>query len=270
MAITFAEAARFVRTEFAERGTFISDDTGNMEIKDAMQIALNELNLELRFLRDRTTINGSSYIASWGSNPFMYELPATFLAIDRWGGILQNGIHRLEASEAQYALQQEKAVGSPSTSGTITTTDFFEESFTGLVFHYFTRFVMKSEVDAGRSGFLAYFDPQLALTSTVEFSFICTHGDPTTLIYLPTQFKSLLTFKTCELLSMKFVSAGRCSPAVLNAFSQLAEQRLMAAKTYFDNKPQKPRIHCAKEIGMYNSALYHAGYGGRIVHDGTG
>lgn len=262
--LVFADVATSIRTKLAERtdGQFINDLTGAAEVQDVMQEALNQLNNKLRFLRDTTTIDGTSYIASWGSNPFMYELPSTFHAIDELSGIVQNGIHRLEASERQYATLQAAHIAPVDTPHTVSTEDFFEIDFSGVIFHYFTRWVLKSEIDNSRSGYLCYFDPQLG-TGTVSFNFIARHPDPNVQIYLPEQFKSLLVHTACKLLSPKFVNAGRASPEMPRFFAALANEDMAIAEEYFNQKPRKSRILGPRDRGMYGSARGRATAGGR-------
>lgn len=260
--MNFTEVVTAVRAMWSEvtDKQFLYDTTGPAELQLVIQEALNELNTELKFLRDRTTINGSSYITScgsgpeWGSNPFMYELPSTFHALDKLGGILQNGIRRLEGSEPNYYKYQESYVAPTDVDHTVSTDDFYTAEFTGLIFHYFTKWVIKSEIDNGRSGYLCYFDPQLRLSDSVDVWFISTHPDPTTTIYLPGQFKMLLVYKACELLAPKFINAGRASAQMALYFTNLVERRMIEAKDHFGQKSSPTRILGPKDMNMYNSA----------------
>src|SRR3990167_645813 len=259
--LQFSDIATSIRTQLAERtdGQFISNTAGAAEVQDVVQEALNQLNNELKFLRDKVTISGASYIASWGSSPKMYTLPDTFHAVDHLVGILENGIHRLEASERQYARLQEPSVAPTNSSHTVSTEDFFSISFSGLIFHYFTRWVIKSEIDNGRSGYLCYFDPQLGGTDSVDVFFIARHPDPTSAIYLPYQFKYLLVHKACALIAPKFINAGRASLGMLTYFENLVAQDMIETRKYFNQKPRNSRILGPKEAGMYNSAASRIG-----------
>lgn len=251
--ITYASVLSSVRTQLIEQtaGRFLEDS----EIKDWMQEALNIINRKVMFLKQRATIAGTASIETGEQGQKIFGLPSDFLSIDPEDGISISGIYRKKATAAQYRLLQAKAVGDPNSGGTVSTSDFFSLAYEGVILNFFTKGLWKDEIDAGRSGWTVYFDPDINTTDTVTYWYACQHPDPSTDdIYIQKDFKMLVVWKTCEVGAMKFINAGRASTAMLEAFSALAEREMEDALLYYKNQlTEPPRILSPKDLGLYCS-----------------
>ena len=264
--MTRAEIRTEVRTRISEPvvDRFILET----EINSWINIELHTLSRGLKFLKIWKTFLGNTHVASLGTSPRYFDLPNDYLIADRNAPLLINGIRRLPTTDRELYDFQEKAVYE-SDSDSIEPNDYFDLSYTGLIFHYGIDYIFKDEMDASpaRTGKLCWFDPNPTDTDSIKLKYAALHPDVTadtppaagSKIYLGKHIHELVVYGCCKRAAQKFVSAGYVQGAeMLITFEALYKEKYAEAEDYYDDTQKIPDKHfvikTAKQLyGMYNS-----------------
>jgi len=154
---TLAEHRSKARSLLARQvsSRFITDQ----ELNGWLNEALVELVQELKFLRKFGELTELDKITSLGTDPTYYQLQSDFIDLAPKSALKMNGLTRVRTDEREYYRFQEIELGSTSD---VSSDDFFRVMYNGVIFHYSKEYYYADEVEASRTGRLAYFIPNLS------------------------------------------------------------------------------------------------------------
>jgi len=168
-----------------QAGYLLSDPLARRYTNDEKLVwannTLDEIGVQAGFEKKTFKFVGRGYIET-RNGARIYDLPADLIMIDKDEGVHINGLRYLPSTPAELDLFQEKATAGTTDEETnnadleISTTDYFDASYTGLVQHYFVDYSDENSRSTGRSGKIIWFQPNPADSADgeVRYYFLST------------------------------------------------------------------------------------------------